>query len=260
MLSSSIQTDSVDRLTVRVYATPADLVQEAVEVAASALQTALDRQGEATVIFATGNSQIPFLDALLEREELDWTQVTAFHLDEYLGIDREHPASFRRYLRERVAERVPLRQFHYLAGDTLEPLDECDRYTRLLQERAIDLCCLGIGENGHLAFNDPDVADFNDPRRVKLVKLDDTNRQQQVKEGHFPDLDAVPRYAFTLTLPAICAAGAIVCLAPEQRKAIAVRNMLTGSPSADCPASILRSCQRATLFLDLDSASLLSSD
>jgi len=217
----------------------------------------LQQQGSAAVILATGNSQIQFLDALIAIGDLDWSHITLFHMDEYLGIDANHTASFRRYLRERVESRVHPRTFNYIAGDAALPLDECARYSDLLRKQPIDLCCLGIGENGHLAFNDPPVAKFEDPHSVKLVQLDRACREQQVNEGHFPNLAAVPQYAFTLTIPALCAAKRMLCVAPEKRKAQAVHDALRGPISTACPASWLRKQPHATLFLDSDSASLL---
>src|SRR5262249_27781458 len=180
------------------------------------------REGRASAILATGNSQIQFLEALAALGGVDWSKLTLFHMDEYLGLDAGHSASFRRYLRERVEARVKPGRFHYLAGDSPQPLAECKRDAGLLAAQPVDLCCLGIGENGHLAFNDPPVADFQDPEPVKLVKLDRACRQQQVGEGHFPDLNAVPQYAFTLTIPTLCSARRMVCIVPEQRKAQAV--------------------------------------
>jgi len=174
-----------------------------------------------------------------------------------LGIDPGHKASFRRYMRERVEARLHPRAFHYLEGDSLEPLAECDRYSRLLEAQPIDLCCLGIGENGHLAFNDPPVADFEDPRKVKIVKLDEACRLQQVGEGHFPNLDAVPQYALTLTIPMLCSARRMLCIVPEKRKAQAVKDSLQGPIDTACPGSILRKQTHATLFLDAESASLI---
>jgi glucosamine-6-phosphate deaminase len=179
-------------------------------------------------------------------------------MDEYLGISGNHPASFRRYMREKVEALVKPGAFHFLDGEALEPLDECDRYTRLLKAQPIDLCCLGVGENGHLAFNDPPVARFDDPHWVKLVKLDDDCKMQQVKEAHFPDLNSVPPYALTLTIPALISAARIICLAPEKRKAVPVKNALEGPLSTLCPASILRTQAQATMLLDLDSSALLS--
>jgi glucosamine-6-phosphate deaminase len=178
-------------------------------------------------------------------------------MDEYLGISDQHPASFRRFLREKVAETVRPGTFHYLAGDCDEPLNECARYGALLGEQPIDVCLLGIGENGHIAFNDPPVAHFADPHPVKLVRLDEACRRQQVGEGHFPHLDAVPQYAFTLTIPTLCAARRMVCVVPDQRKAVAVRDTLRGPIETRCPASWLRRQAHATLHLDLASASLL---
>jgi len=241
---------------VLVYKSEAEMVQDVALQTQTYLQNRITQQGAAAVILATGNSQIQFLNALIALGGVDWSKITLFHLDEYLGINADHPASFRRYLRDRVEKRVNPAVFHYIEGDAMQPLDECDRYTNLLQAQPIDLCCLGVGENGHLAFNDPSVAAFDDPRKIKLVQLDKVTRQQQVNEGHFPTLEAVPQYAFTLTLPMICSAQKILCLAPEKRKASAVKEMLQGSISTTIPASILRTQAQATLFLDADSASL----
>jgi glucosamine-6-phosphate deaminase len=160
-------------------------------------------------------------------------------------------------MRERVESKLKPRAFHYIEGDALLPLDECERYGYLLGVQPIDLCCLGIGENGHLAFNDPPVADFHDKHKVKLVQLDLPCRQQQVGEGHFPNVEAVPQYAITLTIPMLCSAKKMLCVAPEKRKAKAVHDALRGPITTDCPASILRTQGQAALFLDTESASLL---
>jgi glucosamine-6-phosphate deaminase len=245
---------TVDRLSVRIYASEWELATDAAAIAGDYLRDCLQQREIATVILATGNSQILFLQALIALEGIDWSRVGFFHLDEYLGIGAEHPASFRYYLRERVENRVRPAWFEYIEGDARQPLDECDRYGQLLNAGAIDLCFLGVGENGHLAFNEPSVADFQDPRSVKLVKLDQANREQQVRGGHFPDLAAVPDYAFTLTIPAIRRALKILCLAPGRRKARVIETMLRGEVSPACPASILRETVRSILFLDGDSA------
>ncbi len=218
---------------------------------------AVQTQGHAAVVLAAAASQVKFLEVLTDLPGLDWSKISAFHMDEYLGIDAGHPASFRRFLHERVARRVKPGSFHDVQGDALQPLEECARYTRLLKAQPIDLCCLGIGENGHIAFNDPSVADFHDPHTVKLVKLDEACRRQQVGEGAFPNLEAVPQYAYTMTIPALCAARQMVCVVPEKRKAQAVRNALRGPLSTACPASILRQQAHCTLYLDADSAGLL---
>src|SRR3954471_16423022 len=223
-----LNTFTVEALAVRVYASQSDLARDVAGIAHACLNEVLAQQSSAAVILATGNSQIQFLEALIALGGIDWSKITLFHMDEYLGIDANHTASFRRYMRERVEARVKPRVFNYIAGDALLPLDECERYAKLLQAQPIDLCCLGIGENGHLAFNDPPVANFLDPHRVKLVQLDDACRQQQTNEGHFPNIAAVPQYAFTLTVPALCAAKRMLCVAPEKRKAKAVRDALRG--------------------------------
>src|SRR5436190_555213 len=230
-----IKTFQTDALAVRVYEQQADMATDVAHIAQEYLQEVLARQGSAAVILATGNSQIQFLESLIALGGVEWSRLTLFHMDEYLGIDANHKASFRRYMRERVEQRVEPRQFHYLQGDAPLPLDECDRYTGLLRAQPIDLCCLGIGENGHIAFNDPPVANFSDRHRVKLVKLDEPCRRQQVNEGHFPNLGAVPQYALTLTIPMLCSAKRMLCVAPEKRKANAVRDTVRGPVSTKCP-------------------------
>jgi glucosamine-6-phosphate deaminase len=253
----TIREFTVDSLPVRVYQSQAELAQDAASITHGYLKDVLARQGSAACILATGNSQIRFLEQLIALGGVDWSRITLFHMDEYLGLDADHTASFRRYMRERVEARVKPKIFNYLQGDAPLPLDECRRYTELLEAQSIDLCCLGIGENGHLAFNDPPVARFDDPYKVKLVQLDIPCRQQQVSEGHFPDIATVPQYAFTLTIPTLCSAKKMLCIAPEKRKAAPVRDALRGPISTACPASILRRQPHATLFLDSESASLL---
>jgi glucosamine-6-phosphate deaminase len=257
MSSASGQTIKADVLEVRVFPTQPELAAAAAALAAECLRAAIEQRGTARAILASATSQIQFLAALVTAPGVDWSRVTLFHMDEYLGVGADHPASFRRFLRERVHARLPVREFHYLAGDAPEPLKEIARYTGLLRAAPLDLCCLGIGENGHVAFNDPPVADFDDPHDVKLVQLDEACRRQQVGEGCFPMLDAVPRYAYTLTVPALCRASRLVCVVPERRKAEAVRATLRDPVSTACPASMLRRQPHATLFLDADSASLL---
>ncbi len=247
----------VDDLLVQIYNSEVEMAEDVAEIVQKHLQQVLNLQDTAAVLLATGNSQLKFLDALITLGGVDWSRIILFHLDEYLGISADHSASFRRYMRERVEKRVAPKKFYYIEGDTLQPVTECDRYTKLLQAQPIDLCCLGVGENGHLAFNDPAVANFQDPYNVKLVKLDTVNRQQQVNTGHFPNLETVPQYAFTVTIPMICSSQKIICLAPEKRKANVVKEMLQGAISRDCPASILRQQPQATLFLDVNSAKLI---
>jgi glucosamine-6-phosphate deaminase len=221
------------------------------------LSGAIAARGEAAAILATGNSQIAFLETLSARAGIDWSRVTLFHMDEYLGLAGDHPASFRRYMRERIERRVKPKRFHYLAGDADLPIAECRRYEAALRAQTIDLCCLGIGENGHLAFNDPPVASFDDAEWVTIVRLDEACRLQQVGEGHFHSLADAPSHALTLTIPALCAARRMLAIVPERRKAAAVATALQGPIATSCPASYLRRQAHCTLFLDDDSASSL---
>jgi glucosamine-6-phosphate deaminase len=259
-MSTSLRTFKVDALQVEVYRDETDLVNSLVQHTQSYLSAVIDRQGSAAAILASGASQIKLLKELTTIGEIDWGRVTLFHLDEYLGIGGTHPASFQTYMREMVADKVAVRKFNYLAGDTIEPIAECDRYYQLLSAQSIDLCFLGIGETGHIAFNDPEVADFSDRYPVKLVKLADKSRQQQVNTGFFDRIEAVPQYALTLTLPTICQAKQISCLAMGARKAGIVKTMLTGKISPECPASILRTIPGATLYLDAAAANELIID
>jgi glucosamine-6-phosphate deaminase len=245
---------TVDRLKVEIHPTAAAMGAAAAAQVATHLRALLAAQKEVAAIFASATSQIQFLDALVAAGDIDWSRVTLFHMDEYLGISAGHPASFRRFMRERMESRLPLRAFHYLAGDAPEPLRECRRYAGLLAQQPPDFCCLGIGENGHIAFNDPPVADFEDPDPVKLVRLDARCRRQQVGEGCFPSLDQVPQYAYTLSIPALLRPKRLFCIVPDERKADAVRDTLRGPIAPACPASILRRHPDATLFLDAPAA------
>ena len=251
----AMKTFTVDALTVRVYRTMRDMAIDAAREATEILQQAIAERGTAAAILAGGNSQLAFLEELVRPHGVDWARVTLFHMDSYLGLTVDHSASLRRYMRERVEKKVQPRQFHYIAGDAMEPMAECERFAKLLAAQPIDLCCVGIGLNGHLAFNDPAVADFNDSRLVKIVKIDQVSRQQQVDEGYFPNVDAVPQYALTLTIPALCAVRKMLCIVPEKRKAGVVKKTLYGPSSTACPATHLRKQAHCILFLDADSAS-----
>ena len=252
-----VRSFTVDALPVRVFDSQAAMSDDAAWTVREILTAALTRAGTARVILATGNSQIDFLSRLAAGGGVDWSRVTLFHMDEYIGLDRNHRACFRRYMRERVESVLHPRTFHYIEGDAPDANQECARYAALLGEEPIDLCCLGVGENGHLAFNDPPVADFNDPHAVKIVEMDLACRLQQVGEGHFPNVESMPKQAITLTLPMLCAAKKIVCLCPETRKAAIVKTLLQGPIATSCPASILRKQPHALLLLDAKSASLL---
>jgi glucosamine-6-phosphate deaminase len=236
-----------------------EMARDAAVEAADAIRSAIADRGEANVMLATGNSQLAFLVELIQLPDIAWNRVRAFHMDEYVGLAASHSASFRRYMRERVAAHLPVMEFHYIEGDAPDPEAEAARYGALLREHPLDLTCAGIGENGHLAFNDPPVADFDDPLDVKVVALEEASRRQQVGEGHFATIADVPTHAITVTIPALLVAERVLVIVPEARKARAVREALYGPISTACPASILRRRENATLFLDLESSTLLDS-
>ena len=241
----------VDKLQVKAYATRDQMGCAAGLAAAEAIATAVARQGTARVIFAAAPSQNETLATLMQDTSVDWSKVTAFHMDEYIGLSEDAPQRFSRYLKERVFDRVPFAAVHLLGLQP--PESECDHYANLLAEKPIDVVCLGIGENGHIAFNDPPVADFNDPLLVKIVTLDMSCRQQQVNDGCFPNIDAVPKTAVTLTIPALMRGTTLICSVPGPTKREAVRATLYDEIATRCPATILRTHENCTLFLDADS-------
>jgi glucosamine-6-phosphate deaminase len=243
-------------LDVRQYADRATLGAAASRLVADSLRRTIAASGEARAVFACAPSQNEFLAALIA-ETVDWSRVVVFHMDEYVGLSAAHPASFRGFLHGHLISRIaPPKAVHLIRAD--EDIGaECQRYGALLAEKPIDLVCMGIGENGHLAFNDPPVADFRDPQLIKPVALDAACRRQQVNDGCFPAFDAVPTHALTLTIPALVGAREISCVVPGERKALAVRATLLGPITTDCPASILRTHPRAVLHIDDAAASLL---
>jgi glucosamine-6-phosphate deaminase len=220
------------------------------------LREAIAEKGYANMILATGASQFTMIEQL-QMQDIDWKKITVFHLDEYKGISVAHPASFRKYLKDRILDKVQPKAIHYLNGDASDVEAEALRYEGILKDHHIDIACIGIGENGHIAFNDPPVADFNDSRLVKVVELDDACRKQQLGEGWFPTFDDVPTHALTQTIPAIMRCKAISCVVPDERKSEAVYNALNGEISTACPASILRTHPKTILYLDAEAASKL---
>lgn len=248
----------VDKLQVEIHSNRADAGQAAAIQAARILRRALQRQAAARIIVASAPSQNELLAGLGAAERIDWTRVTIFHLDEYVGLSADHPASFRQYQQQSLLRSVTPARFHGIAGESPDPGAECARYGALLAEGPIELVCLGIGENGHIAFNDPPVADFDDPAAVKVVTLDHACRCQQVNDGCFLSLEDVPRQAITLTCPTILSGRVLICVVPGPRKAAAVAATLRGPVSTACPATILRRHPAAMLFLDIDSAAKLS--
>ncbi len=225
---------------------------------AAAVQAELQTRDAISIIFATGNSQLSFLSALRDLS-LPWERISVFHMDEYLGLRADHPASFRRFIREKISEPFHPRATYYIEGDAPDIDAELARYDGLLREHAPVICVLGVGENGHLAFNDP-PADFHTDKLIHVVTLDQVCRQQQVGEGHFPNFDAVPKQAISLTVPALLKQKYLFALVPEMRKAKAIQAALEGPVTENLPASILRTQKQVTLYLDWDSASLLSAN
>jgi glucosamine-6-phosphate deaminase len=246
-----------DQLRVRIFSDQPSLAAEAEKEAAAILKKAIQERGHANFMVATGNAGLHFMAALRASKDIEWSKINLFHMDEYVGISATHSASFRLFIHKNLADTVQPKAAFYIEGDAPDAEGEARRYAALLKKYPIDLCHCGIGENGHLAFNDPPVADFNDPLTVKIVELDPCCRRQQVGEGHFPNLAAVPKHAITVTIPGLLLARRMIAVVPEQRKAKAVRAALLGPIGTGCPSSILRRQSHATLYLDTQSASLL---
>lgn len=247
----------VDRLSASVYPTRRESGLASARAASAIIRAAIDQDGSAAVVFAAAPSQDEFLAQLRADSSINWRRVTAFHLDEYAGLPASHPASFRRFLRERLLDHVPLAAFHELACDAPDLEAEANRYQRLLAGQPPVLVALGIGENGHLAFIDPGECDFDDPRDVRIVNLDDVCRRQQVHDGAFQHVEDVPRRALSLTVPFFLRTPHAVVSVPGAAKSQAVRDALEGPIDPRCPASALRRHPGASLFLDRDSAALL---
>lgn len=221
---------------------------------AELIRKAIRLKGKANIIVATGASQFEMLNELV-KEEVDWSVVTAFHLDEYIGISENHPASFRKYLKERFVDLISLKEFNYVNGET-NPSGECVRLEKLISEHPIDVAFIGIGENGHLAFNDP-PADFETEEPYLIVKLNAACRRQQLGEGWFPTFNDVPEKAISMSIRQIMKSKAIICTVPDERKATAVRDTISNEISPECPATILRTHPNAVLLLDFAAASLV---
>jgi glucosamine-6-phosphate deaminase len=247
----------VDQLDIRVYATRAEMGQAAALVAGYKIREILAGQGSLNMIFAAAPSQNDFLDALIE-QGIDWQRINAFHMDEYIGLPENALQRFGYFLKEKLFSKVPFASVNYINGNAADRVGECDRYANLLIQNPPDIVCMGIGENGHIAFNDPHVADFNDPKTVKIVDLDHECRQQQVNDQCFDTLDKVPTHALTLTIPALMAAKHVYCIVPGKNKARAIYDTLQGEIHEQRPASILRKHPNAILYLDSDSAGMLN--
>ena len=249
MLIKTIKTGKLDTF---VYETREEMGKAAGKEAAKAINSVIAEKGSANVIFAAAPSQNETLAALL-LEEVDFTKINAFHMDEYAGLSLEDEQSFARYLNDHIFGKARFASVNFIPAKG-DPDEACAKYTKLLEEFKPDVVCMGIGENGHIAFNDPPVADFNDKKLIKKVELDDVCRMQQVHDGCFPTFDDVPRYALTLTVPALLSAKYLICTVPASTKANAVKAMLEGEYGEVCPATALRKHDGAKMFLDKDSA------
>ncbi len=247
-----------DNLRIRIFDNKEKLGEAAAISVSVKLKNTIAEKGFANLILATGVSQFQFLEHL-QKQNIEWKKITVFHLDEYKDMSITHPASFRKYLKERILDKVQPKQVYYLEGDAADIDAEVARYEELLKTHPVDVACIGIGENGHIAFNDPPVADFNDPQLVKVVELDEACRKQQLGEGWFPTFNDVPTHALSLTIPAIMSCKHISCVVPDERKAEAIFNTVNAEISTACPATILRNHPDVILYLDENSAVKLAS-
>lgn len=252
-----LKTVQRDSLTFLIYDTRAEGGKKAASDGAETIRRLLGEKDWVNIVFAAAPSQNDTLASLIAEPGIDWSRVRAFHMDEYVGFGRERPQSFGYYLREHIFGCVPFGEVHYLNGAAEDPDAECTRYAALLTEYPTDIVFLGIGENAHIAFNDPWIADFNDPQLVKLVPLDEVCRQQQVHDGCFPSLDDVPTHAFTLTVPALVGAKHLFCTVPCATKAEAVFRTATEAVNADTPATAMRRHPHAVMYCDADSGAKL---
>lgn len=243
---------------INIFDTKKELGKQSASDAAEKIRSAIQEKAEANIILATGASQFETLGNLVEEPDIDWTKVTMFHLDEYVDLPETHPASFRKYLKERFETKVPeLKAAHYIQGDRDDPEAECERLNQMISNIEIDVALVGIGENGHLAFNDP-PADFETEAPYIVVELDEACRRQQMGEGWFETIDDVPKTAISMSIKQIMKSKKIVCSVPDQRKAEAVKNCLEGEVTNIHPASILQAHPNCTVYLDQQSASMLS--
>ena len=236
---------------------PATMGHAAAKAGAVAIKAAITAKGYANIIVATGASQLPMLESLVQIDGIEWDKVTGFHLDEYLGIDGQHAASFCRYLRDRFVEKVPLKLFHYVNGLAEDPSEECWRLGQVIAAHPIDVAFIGIGENSHIAFNDP-PADFETEVPYLVVNLDDGCRRQQHSEGWFPTFDDVPATAISMSAKQILKSSTIICTVPDERKAAAVAASVEGPVTNTVPASILQTHDNTWLFIDTAAASQLA--
>ncbi len=251
-----MKTITKEKLTVRIYDTREEMGKEAARDISNCIQSLLKTKEEINIIFAAAPSQNEVLKYLTLDPSIPWERINAFHMDEYVGISPDAPQGFAQFLRRAIFDRMPFCSVNLL-NSMASPHQEAERYSALLSQHPVDIVCMGIGENGHIAFNDPHVADFSDPAAVKVVDLDEVCRMQQVHDGCFESLDQVPKFALTLTVPTLAKATYRFCVVPAKTKAQAVKNTVMGEVSEACPATVLRVTDRSVMYCDSDSASLL---
>lgn len=245
-----------DKLTVKIMPNRTEMGDVAAKDIVAAIKEMLGKKEEINMIFAAAPSQNDVLKSLVE-SDVEWKRVNAFHMDEYIGLDKSAPQGFGNFLVDHIFGKVPFKSVNLIDCSATDPEAECERYEKLLTENPADIIVLGIGENGHIAFNDPWVADFKDGKKVKTVLLDEVCRQQQVNDGCFASINLVPKSAITLTCPVFIEAPKLFCIVPAVTKANAVKETMYGEINEECPATVLRQHQAAVLYLDADSASLL---
>ncbi len=246
-----------DKLQVEIYENRTLMGEAAARDIKAKIAELLSQKQEINMIFAAAPSQNDVLKSLVEDKEIEWNRVNAYHMDEYIGLDKNAPQGFGNFLKSHIFGLVPFKSVNYIDITTTNPEQEAERYGKLLKENPTDIVIMGIGENGHIAFNDPPVADFKDEKWVKPVKLDEICRQQQVNDGCFASIDKVPTHAMTLTVPTLVKAPYLFCIVPAKTKANAVYETLNGSIDEHCPASVLRTHDNAKLYLDNESSKLL---
>ena len=247
----------VDKLSVQIFESRDKMGQKAAMDIKSTFAALLSKKDEINVIFAAAPSQNDVLLSLVNDKSIEWNRINAYHMDEYIGLSKDAPQGFGNFLREHIFGLVPFKSVNYIDCEAKDPEMEAERYSALLKKNPTDVVVMGIGENGHIAFNDPPVADFNGVRAVKTVKIDEICRNQQVNDGCFAKIEDVPTHALTLTVPTLVSAPYLFCIVPAPTKARAVYETLNGTIDEHCPASVLRLQDNAVLYLDSDSSSLL---
>ena len=246
-----------DKLEVKIFETRDEMGKAAADDIAECIKKCLEKKPEINMIFAAAPSQNDMLLHLCEHDDIEWGRINAYHMDEYIGLDPKAPQCFSNFLKKYIFDLKPFKSVNCIDPGAKDAEKECERYAKLLKENPVDIVCMGIGENGHIAFNDPHVAEFDDKKTVKVVELDDKCRMQQVNDGCFETFESVPKFALTLTIPALMAAEYNFCVVPAKTKAEAVKRTICGEISEECPASILRRKDNALMYCDKDSSELL---